>query len=179
MVLGEGACTLILENWDHAVARGAPISAEIIGFATNCDGTHLVRPNQKTMAQVIQQGLADANLEAEQIGYISGHGTATVHGDIAETQATAEVLGANIPFSSIKGYIGHSLGACGAIEAWLSIAMMNEDWFAPTLNLERLDDRCAELDYITSQPRPCSTEFIISNNFAFGGVNTSLVIRRI
>ncbi|WP_331344662.1 beta-ketoacyl-ACP synthase [Cellvibrio sp. UBA7661] len=179
LVLGEGACTLILEEWDHAVARGANILAEVVGFATNCDGNHLVRPNQATMAKVMQKSLQDAQLNADQIHYISGHGTATVHGDIAESHATQTVMGSNIPFSSLKSYIGHSLGACGALEAWLGIEMMNENWFSPNLNLDELDENCGQLDYIRHEVRELTAQYFMSNNFAFGGVNTSLIFKRV
>lgn len=179
LVLGEGACTLILEEWEHARARGATILAEVVGFATNCDGAHLVKPEQKTMAQVIRGSLHSAQLNPEQIDYISGHGTATILGDIAESQATAEVMGSAIPFSTMKSYIGHSLGACGSIEAWLAIAMMRENWFAPTLNLDHLDERCGQLDYIRGGVRELQATYVMSNNFAFGGVNTSLIFKRV
>lgn len=179
LVLGEGACTLILEDWDHAVARGANILAEIVGFATNCDGNHLVRPNQVTMAKVMQKSLQDAQLNAEQIHYISGHGTATVHGDIAESIATQEVMGSHIPFSCLKSYIGHSLGACGSLEAWLGIEMMNENWFSPNLNLDEIDENCGKLDYIHNEVRELHAQYFMSNNFAFGGINTSLIFKRV
>jgi 3-oxoacyl-[acyl-carrier-protein] synthase II len=179
LVLGEGACTLILEDWEHAVARGARILAEVIGFATNCDGNHLVRPNQVTMAKVMQKSLLDAQLNPEQIDYISGHGTATLHGDIAESLATQEVMGSNIPFSSLKSYIGHSLGACGSLEAWLGIEMMNENWFSPNLNLAEVDENCGQLDYIRNEVRELHAQYFMSNNFAFGGINTSLIFKRV
>ena len=99
-------------------------------------------------------------------------------GDVAESQATNAVFGGKMPISSMKSYFGHTLGACGAQEAWLSLEMMNSDEFSPTLNLDNLDSRCLELDYIVNEPRRLSTEYIMSNNFAFGGVNTSLVFRR-
>lgn len=178
LVLGEGACTLILESYDHAVARGANILAEVIGFATNTDGKHLVRPNQTTMTKVIADSLLSAGISADEIGYVSAHGTATEHGDIAESQATYDVLGKK-PVSSLKSYTGHSLGACGAFEAWASIMMMREDWFAPTINLTEIDERCAPLDYIQGETRSISTETIMSNNFAFGGINTSLIFKRV
>ncbi|RZA02412.1 MAG: beta-ketoacyl-ACP synthase [Moraxellaceae bacterium] len=179
LVLGEGAGTLILEEWDHAVARGATILAEVVGFSTNCDGSHLVRPNKVTMAKVMRGSLKDAGLSADQIDYISGHGTATVHGDIAESVATHEVMGDVIPFSTLKGYLGHSLGACGSIEAWLGIEMMREGWFAPTLNLDNVDENCASLNHITGGVREFGANYFMSNNFAFGGINTSLIFKRV
>ncbi len=178
LVLGEGACTLIVEDLDHALARGATILAEIVGFGTNSDGTHVTQPSAETMAVAMRLALQDADLPPEAIGYVNAHGTATDHGDIAESRATAEVFGARLPFSSLKSYMGHTLGACGALEAWISIQMMRNDWFAPTLNLEQVDPKCASLDYITHEGRTLQTEYIMSNNFAFGGINTSLIFRR-
>lgn len=178
LVLGEGATTLILESRDHAVERGANIIAEVVGYATNTDGKHIVRPNQKMMEQVMTMALDSAGIRTQDIDYVSAHGTGTEHGDIAETQATEQVFGENVPISSLKSYTGHTLGACGAFEAWASIQMMNEGWFAPTLNLTSLDSRCGKLDYIKEAPRTLDAEYLISNNFAFGGVNTSLIFKK-
>lgn len=178
LVLGEGACTLIVEELEHARARGARILAEIVGFGTNSDGAHVTQPSAETMAVAMRLALEEANLPPEAIGYVNAHGTATDHGDIAESKATADVFGARMPFSSLKSYMGHTLGACGALEAWLSIEMMRAGWFAPTLNLEQLDPRCAELDYIVGAGRELQTDYVMSNNFAFGGINTSLIFRR-
>ena len=178
LVLGEGACTLVLEELEHAQARGATILAEVAGFGTNSDGQHVTQPTAATMAQAMRLALADAGLSADAIGYVNAHGTATEHGDIAESKATAEVFGARMPISSLKSYVGHMLGACGAFEAWMSIEMMRSGWFAPTLNLTGLDPRCAALDYIDGQGRQLQVEYVMSNNFAFGGINTSLVFRR-
>ncbi|AOY01448.1 beta-ketoacyl-ACP synthase [Jeongeupia sp. USM3] len=178
LVIGEGAGTLILEEYEHAKARGATIHAELVGFGTNCDGTHVTQPQAATMAQAMRLALKDAGLPADAIGYVNGHGTATEQGDIAETQATHAVFGARMPISSQKSYVGHTLGACGALEAWWSIAMMNGGWFAPTINLETVDPRCAPLDYIGSGGRQIACDYVMSNNFAFGGINTSLIFRR-
>lgn len=179
LVLGEGACTLILESYEHALNRNAEILAEVVGYATNTDGNHLIRPNQKTMAKVMNGCLTNANVSADQVGYISGHGTGTEHGDISESLAVSEVFGSHVPFSALKGYTGHTLGSCGAFEAWASINMMNEGWFAANLNLSKPDARCAKLDYIMGQPRELMTDLVMSNNFAFGGINTSLLFKRI
>jgi 3-oxoacyl-[acyl-carrier-protein] synthase II len=122
--------------------------------------------------------LADAGLQPQDIGYVSAHGTATDHGDIAETTATHKVFGERIPISSLKSYTGHTLGACGSLEAWAAIRMMREGWFHPTINLEQVDPRCGALDYITGSGREIETDVVMSNNFAFGGINTSLVFRR-
>ncbi|MEL0646157.1 beta-ketoacyl-ACP synthase [Pseudoalteromonas agarivorans] len=177
LVIGEGAGTLILEEYEHAKARGATILAEVVGFGCNSDGKHVTQPTSETMQVAIEMALQDANISAEQIGYINAHGTSTDRGDIAESHATFNALGTK-PISSLKSYLGHTLGACGAIEAWASINMMNDDWFAPTINLTSIDSECAPLDYIIEEGRQIHTNFVMSNNFAFGGINTSLIFKR-
>jgi len=179
LVIGEGAATLILEERSRAIARGATIHAEVVGFACNSDGNHVTQPQAETMEIALRQALEDAGLEPAAIGFVNGHGTATEWGDIAETAATHAVLGRNAPIHSLKSYFGHSLGACGALEAWLGIEMMRAGWFAHTANLDCVDERCAELDYVMGEGRRIETEFLMSNNFAFGGINTSLVFRRV
>jgi len=178
LVIGEGAASLVLEDYEHARARGARALAEIIGFASNSDGSHVTQPEAETMAAVMRLALADAQLPPGSIGYVSAHGTATDRGDLAESQATAAVLGSRVPISSMKSYIGHTLGACGAIEAWWTIEMLRRGWFAPTLNLDQPDPACAELDHVVGAGRELDLEYAISNNFAFGGINTSIVLRR-
>jgi 3-oxoacyl-[acyl-carrier-protein] synthase II len=178
LVLGEGACTLVLEAMDHAVARGATIYAEVVGYGTNSDGRHVTQPNAQTMARAMTLALEDAGLPHSAIPYVNAHGTATDHGDIAESIATHSVFGEGVAISSLKSYMGHTLGACGALEAWMSIQMMRSGWFAPTLNLQEVDPRCAALDYIVGEGRPLQTELVMSNNFAFGGINTSLIFKR-
>ena len=179
LVIGEGAGTLILEELDHARARGARIYAELVGFGTNSDGCHVTNPNSATMQTAMELALADAALPASAIGYVNAHGTGTQQGDIAESQATAHVFGNNTPISSLKSYMGHTLGACGALEAWISIQMMREGWFAPTLNLNSVDPLCGDLDYIAGEGRVLDCEYVMSNNFAFGGINTSLIFKRL
>ncbi|QYJ89711.1 beta-ketoacyl-ACP synthase [Shewanella halotolerans] len=178
LVIGEGACTLVLEELEHAKARGAKIYAELVGFGTNSDGLHVTQPNAETMEVAIRLALKDADLDADKIGYVNAHGTATDRGDIAETQATQAVFGERMPISSLKSYTGHTLGACGALEAWLSVEMMNAGWFAPTLNLKHIDPACGQLDYIKDEVRKLDTDYVMSNNFAFGGINTSLIFKR-
>jgi len=178
LVLGEGAGTLILEDWEHARARGATIYAAVAGFGTNSDGSHITQPKAETMQIAMELALADADLPPSAIGYVNAHGTGTQQGDVAEAQATWNVFGAKVPVSSLKSYMGHTLGACGALEAWMSIEMMRTGWFAPTVNLTRVDPLCAELDYIVDAGRELQCEYIMSNNFAFGGINTSLIFRR-
>lgn len=179
LVIGEGAATLVLEEYEHAKARGAKIYAEIVGFACNSDGRHVTQPETDTMAIAMQLALEDANLPATAIGYISAHGTATDRGDIAESHATARIFGNHIPISSMKSYLGHTLGACGAIEAWWAIEMMRNQCFSPTLNLINPDSACAELDYIVDKSRNLDLEYVVSNNFAFGGINTSVILKRL
>jgi 3-oxoacyl-[acyl-carrier-protein] synthase II len=178
LVIGEGGGMLVLEELGHAQARGARIYAEVVGFATNSDGSHVTRPEEETMRIVMELALETAGLGPAAIGYVNGHGTATEHGDIAETRATAALFGPRMPLSSQKSYLGHTLGACGALESMFTIEMMRRGWFAPTVNLEHVDPRCGELDYITGSGRALEVEFAMNNNFAFGGVNTSLVFRR-
>ena len=178
LVIGEGASTFILEELEHARARGARIIAEIVGFGTNSDGAHVTQPHAETMATALRLALADAGLPAEAIGYVNGHGTATELGDIAESHATHAVFGEKIPISSLKSYVGHTLGAAGAIEAWLTVEMMRAGWFAPTLNLDNVDPRCAPLDYVREEGRAIECDYTMSNNFAFGGINTSLIFKR-
>jgi 3-oxoacyl-[acyl-carrier-protein] synthase II len=179
LVIGEGAAMLVLEEYEHARARGARMIAEIVGFATNSDGTHVTRPEERTMRVVMERALQNAGVSAGDVGYVNGHGTATAQGDVAESRATAAVFGPRIPISSQKSYLGHTLGACGALEAWFSIEMMNRGWFAPTINLEEVDPECAPLDYLRGDGRDLRTDLVMSNNFAFGGVNTSLLLRRV
>ncbi len=178
LVLGEGACTLVLEELEHAKARGATILAELVGFGTNSDGTHVTNPNSATMAQAMRLALEDAKLPPEAIGYVNAHGTATAQGDVAESNATNQVFGERMPISSLKSYMGHTLGACGALEAWMTLEMQREKWMSPTLNLENIDPKCGALDYIRGDGRTIDSEFVMTNNFAFGGINTSLIFRR-
>jgi 3-oxoacyl-[acyl-carrier-protein] synthase II len=178
LVVGEGSATLILEDLEHARRRDAKIYAEVVGYGTNADGKHITNPDADGMQRVIEGALEDADLKPGDIDYINAHGTATEIGDIAESQATSAVFGDRVPISSLKSYIGHTLGACGSIEAWLTIEMTRENWFAPTLNLDQVDPRCGALDYIQHTGRTLAARHVMSNNFAFGGVNTSLIFRR-
>ena len=178
LVIGEGAGCLILEEYEHAKARGAKIYAEVIGYGSNSDGQHVTRPDSEMMGRCMELALSDAQVPADQVDYVNAHGTSTDQGDIAESQATARVLGKK-PISSLKSYFGHTLGACGAIEAWLSIEMMLRSQFIATLNLEEIDALCGDLDYIVQQSRNMNANMIMSNNFAFGGINTSLIFKRV
>jgi len=179
LVIGDGAATLVLEEREHALARGATILAEVVGFGTNTDGRHVTQPNAETMAGALKLALEDASLSAADIGYVNAHGTATDLGDIAECDAMTRVFGTcRPPVSTLKSYTGHTLGACGAIEAVLTIEMLRRGWYAPNVNLDDPDPRCGAHDFITGDGRAFDAEFAMSDNFAFGGVNTSLIFRR-
>ncbi|WP_444903558.1 beta-ketoacyl-ACP synthase [Microbulbifer sp. CnH-101-E] len=179
LVIGEGAGTLILEEYEHAVARGARIYAEVVGFGTNSDGSHVTQPQSGTMQVALEQAIAQSGVDASEIGYVSAHGTATDRGDIAESHATRNAFGRAVPISSLKSYTGHTLGACGALEAWTSIQMMRNGWFHPTMNLAEVDADCADLEFIQGPGKHIDTEYVMSNNFAFGGINTSLIFKKI
>ena len=176
LVVGEGAGTLVLESYEHARAGGAQIYAEILGYGTNCDGTHVTNPSVEGMAGAMRLALRSARLTPDRVDYVNAHATATEVGDIAESLATAKMLGSEVPISSTKSFTGHTLGACGAIEAAFCIAMMQEGFLAPNRTLEQVDARCAKLDYVGKQPRAAKPRVCMSNNFAFGGINTSLIL---
>lgn len=178
LVIGEGAGTLVLEDLEHALARGANIVAEVVGFGCNSDGGHVTQPSADTMRIAMELALQDAGLQPGDIAYINAHGTATERGDIAESNASETLFGKQTPISSLKGHLGHTLGACGAVEAWATIEMMNRGWFSPTLNLHNPDPRCGQLDYIVGTGRQIDAPYAMSNNFAFGGINTSLIFKR-
>lgn len=177
VVIGEGAGIFVLETLESARARGAKIYAEIVGYGANSDGAHITQPNKDTMRRCMELALKDAGIEPGRVGYVNGHGTATEKGDIAETLATEAVFG-RVPMSSQKSYLGHTFGACGALESWFSIEMMNSGSFAPTVNLDNPDPLCGKVDYIRNEMREIRTDYVVNNNFAFGGVNTSLVFKR-
>ena len=125
------------------------------------------------------EALKYAQISPDEIGYVNAHGTATIQGDPAETTATYKVFNRPVPISSLKSYTGHTLGACGSIEAIMSIEMMNNNWYHPTLNLNEVDENCAPLGYIKKEGVEMNNKIVMSNNFAFGGVNTSLIFKKI
>lgn len=178
LVIGEGAGCLVLEEYEHAKARGVEILAELVGFSQNCDGRHITQPNRIMMEAVMRSAVEDAGIRPEQIGYVDAHGTATDVGDVEETNAVYSLFKRPVPISSQKSYTGHTLGACGVLESFFAINMMKEKWFAPNLNLTEVDDRLPDLQYITGDGLHLDTEYVMSNNFAFGGVNTSLIFKR-
>ncbi|MDR1327446.1 MAG: beta-ketoacyl-ACP synthase [Heliobacteriaceae bacterium] len=179
IVVGEGAATLVLEEYEHAKKRGAKIYAEVLGFGTNTDGKHITSPNRATQGKCFELALQDANINADDICYINAHGTGTTSGDICESLAVADVFKRAVPISSIKSYTGHTLAASGAIEALLTIEMARNNLFCPTLNLNEVDSACADLDYIKGEGREIKGNIVMSNNFAFGGVNTSLIFKEV
>jgi 3-oxoacyl-[acyl-carrier-protein] synthase II len=182
LVVAEGAGTIVLESLDRARARGARIHAELVGYGTNCDGTHVTSPSSEGMAGAMRRALASASLSAADVGYVNAHGTATELGDIAESAATRAVFEREVPFSSTKGHTGHTLGACGAIETAFCLAMLRDGFLPPTRNLDEIDPRCAPLDYVRGAVREApaaSLSVVMNNNFAFGGINTSLLLRRV
>ena len=179
LVVGEGAGTLVLESYERARARGARIYAEIVGFGTNCDGYHMTAPTAEGMAGALSLCLRDAGISPTEIDYVNAHATATDIGDVCESQATRRILGEGVPVSSTKGFTGHTLGACGVIESMFCLTMMRDRFLAPNRNLIAVHPECAPLNYITGPARDGHPRTIMNNNFAFGGVNTSLLFRAI
>lgn len=183
-VLGDGAGVLVLEEYEHAVARGAKIYAEFVGFGMSADAFHMTSPPEsgEGAALSMKNALKDAHIEASQIQYINAHGTSTPAGDIAETQAVKSIWGAdakNLMVSSTKSMTGHLLGAAGAIEAIFCILALRDQLAPPTINLVNPSEGC-DLDYVTDgKARPAHIEYTLSNSFGFGGTNGSLIFKRI
>ena len=177
LVCGEGAGILVLEELEHAQARGAHIYAEVLGFSTCGSGAHISQSNADAMTRCLKDVLNESNISPTQIDYISAHATATTHGDVGEAKALAEVFGDAIPVSSLKGHIGHTLGASGAIELIATLKMMEQKILYPTLNLEQIDPDCAGIQHLT-QPLKKEITTIIKNSFAFGGINAALICKK-
>jgi 3-oxoacyl-[acyl-carrier-protein] synthase II len=177
LVIGEGAGSVVLEDYEHAKARGAKILAEIIAYGTNCDGLHITAPSEQGMRGAMDLALESGKVRPSDVDYVNMHGTATEIGDIAESNATYAVFQREIPASTQKSYTGHTLGACGAIELVYSILMMHGGFLAANRNLDELDPRCGKLGYVRKTTE-ASPRLVMTNNFAFGGVNTSLLVRR-
>ena len=177
MVMGEGAAVFVLECRDHAMARGAEILAEVIGFAMNSDASDIVAPNPDGAARVMRQALQDARIAADKVGYINAHGTGTTANDRSETAAIAQVFGRNLPVSSTKSMHGHLIGATGAVELLACLMALQQGVIAPTMGYDAPDPACA-LDVVPNAPRDLRVEVCLSNAFAFGGMNAVLVLRR-
>ncbi len=178
--LGEGAGMLVLENWEHARARGAEILGEIVGFGMSSDAHHLTQPCVEGPAKAMEWALRDAHVTPEQIDYINAHGTGTQANDAMESQAIHAVFSKNaekLPVSSTKSMHGHTLGAAGGIEAIVTILALKNSLLPPTANFTSPDPAC-NLDVVPNQARPAKIETAISNTFAFGGLNATLVMQR-
>lgn len=182
LVLGEGAAALILEEWEHAVKRGAPILCELGGYGSNCDHKNLVRPDQAGQVKAIKMALANARMQFQDIGYINAHGTATPEGDPIEISAIKEVFGShapNLPVSATKSSHGHLMGASGAIEAAITVLALTQDALPPTANLSNVDPKCEGVMHILGQSiRNTNPKGAISNCFAFGGSNAVLAFKK-
>lgn len=181
LVLGEGGAALVLEDWDHAVARSARIHAEIVGYGASCDRSHLVRPESDGQARALRAALADGGLSPHDIGYVNAHGTATAEGDPVEITALRQVFGDHAPrlaVSATKSMHGHLLGAAGAIEALATVLSLREGSVAPTAHLQgRLDPACEGVDHVFEGRRGVPLKAALSNSFAFGGSNAVLAFR--
>jgi 3-oxoacyl-[acyl-carrier-protein] synthase II len=181
-VMGEGAAVVVLEEYARAVARGAKIYGEVLGYGLSNDAYHMTapRPDGSQAARSMQRALDDAMVRPADIDYVNAHGSSTPLNDATETLALKRVFGDHahrMPVSGTKGYYGHALGASGAIEAAICALALVHDWLPPTVNLATPDDGC-DLDYIPRAGRPARVDHILSNSFGFGGVNASLVLRR-
>jgi 3-oxoacyl-[acyl-carrier-protein] synthase II len=181
-VMGEGGAVLLLEEWSHAVARGARIYAELGGYGTTNDAHHMTapRPDGMQAARCMHHALRDAAVRVDEVEYINAHGSSTPLNDPTETLAIKQLFGEHayrVPVSSTKGYYGHALGASGAFEAAISALTIARGWIPPTLNLETPDVGC-DLDYVPQHGREVSPKVVLSNSFGFGGINAALVMKQ-
>ncbi|EDZ62823.1 3-oxoacyl-[acyl-carrier-protein] synthase [Sulfurimonas gotlandica GD1] len=177
LVLGEGSGAVVLEELDHALARGAKIYGEVIGYATSCDGEHITTPSKEGMMQVMETSLEDASINAQDIDYINAHATATQMGDIAESNATFSLFGSKTPVSSTKGHMGHLLGGCGVVESIICLIALNKSLLPKTMNFKNLDKECANINVLGENMQKDIT-IAMNNNFAFGGINSSLIFKK-
>jgi len=181
-VMGEGAAVLVLEERERALARGAHVYAEVVGYGMTNDAHHMTapRPDGRQAARAMSLALGDADIAPHEIGYVNAHGSSTPLNDPTETLALKQVLGehaARVPVSSTKGYYGHALGASGAFETAISAFALHDEWLPPTVNLRSPADDC-DLDYIPGHGRDARVEHVLTNSFGFGGINAALVLRR-
>ncbi len=182
-VLSDGAGIMVLEEYEHAKNRGAEIYAELVGFGMSGDAYHMTSPAEggAGAALCMQNALRSAKLNAANVDYVNAHGTSTIAGDIAETQAIKTVFGAHatqLCVSSSKSMIGHLLGASGAVEAIISVLTLRDQVISPTINLDNLDEGC-DLDYVPNESREKAVNTVLSNSFGFGGTNGSLIFSRL
>jgi 3-oxoacyl-[acyl-carrier-protein] synthase II len=179
-VMGEGAGILVLEEWDHAVARGATILAEVVGAASTADSYHITAPDPSGTGAIrcMEIALADANLSTADVDHINAHGTSTPLNDLAEAVACRQLLGSHRPLvTSVKGHLGHSLGAAGALEGVVSVLSLMHQVIPPTAGTTEVDP-AIDLDVVLGAPRSTNIEVVLSNSFGFGGHNGSVVFRR-
>lgn len=177
IVCSEGCGILILECLESARGRNATIYAELAGFSTVSDSSNIANPDVSSIEKCMQDALTDASVRMEEIDYINAHATATLRGDIAECEAIGNLFGNAVPVSSLKGHMGHTMAASGALELIAIVDMMNNDYILPTLNLDEVDPACQHVRHVRSmERRRIST--ILKNNFALGGVNSSVLLRR-
>lgn len=177
VVCSEGSGILLLESLESASARGANILAEIIGFATVSDPSSIANPDTDSIARCMRTALEDASLTPESIDYVNAHATATLQGDIAESKAIYQLFGGKVPLSSLKGHLGHTMAASGSLELAALVGMLNRGCLIPTLNLDNVDESCANIRHVRTLSA-ANIQTAIKNNFALGGVNSSLIIRR-
>jgi 3-oxoacyl-[acyl-carrier-protein] synthase II len=177
LVVGEGAGAVLLEEYGHALKRGVPILAEVIGFSCNNNGGDLILPNLGGITETIRIGLKDANIHPDDVDFISAHATGTKMGDIIEAQAIHSIYGNRAGVVGLKSYMGHTMGSCGAIETIIAVHLMAEGIMVPTLNLEEIDERCAMINHVVAL-REQPIRIVAIQNFAFGGVNTNLFIKK-
>ena len=178
LVCGEGAGVLLLEEYDHAIHRDAPIYGEVIGYSTCGSGAHVSQSSREGMRSCMKDALKDAQLNPENVDYVSAHATATLQGDQAEAAAIGDVFGDQVPVSSLKGYIGHTLGASGAIELAASLEMIAQSIIYPTLNLDNIDPQCNQITHVR-EPLKKDIRVVLKNCFAFGGINAALIVRKL
>jgi len=182
-VLSDGAGVMVIEEMEHARARGARIYAELVGFGMSGDAYHMTAPSEggEGAARCMQNALRSADMSANDIDYINAHGTSTVAGDVAESEAIKQVFGSqayNLCVSSTKSMIGHLLGASGAAEAIVSVLTLHDQVITPTINLDNPEDGC-DLDYVPHKARETAVNAVLTNSFGFGGTNGSLIFRRV
>jgi 3-oxoacyl-[acyl-carrier-protein] synthase II len=182
LVLGEGAATLILEDWEHAEARGATILAELVGYGTCSDHSHLVRPDRDGQVRAMRLALEDAGLAPDDVDYVNAHGTATIEGDAIEIDSLRTLFGeraSQLPVSATKSMHGHLMGAAGAIEALTTVLALHHDALPPTANLDTVDASCEGVRHIVGGAlRNSGARVALSNSFAFGGCNAVLAFRK-
>ena len=177
LVCGEGSGILVLEEYERAVNRNARIYAEISGYSTSGNGFHVSQSDKEPMVHCMNKALNDAGITPQEVDYINAHATATLQGDKEEAGAIKELFGDSVPVSSLKGYIGHTLGASGAIELIAALIMMEKGIIYPTLNLDNIDPDCQGINHVTRTIRK-KIKIILKNCFAFGGINTALVCKK-